>query len=105
MKWPAGNENIHVSQKKINTRSLCICCLKVIEGQVSLSTVLGTLREFLSTVHFPDILMVLKDPRFNPILVGVRDTPILDGGGGKKSSQFNSAIWCLTTMKLVRNRV
>ena len=49
MKWPAGNENTHASQKKINTRSLCICCLKVIEGQVSLSTVLGTLRVFINS--------------------------------------------------------
>ena len=44
MKWPATNLNIHVSQKKSNTCSLCICYLKVIEGQVSLSTLFGTLR-------------------------------------------------------------
>ena len=42
----------------------------------------------------------------NPILGGVRDTPIMDGEGAKRPpSQFNSAIWCLTTMKLGRNRV
>ena len=39
---------------------------------------------------------------FNPILDGVRDTPIIDGG---QILQFNSAIWGLTTMKLGRNRV
>ena len=27
------------------------------------------------------------------------------GGGGKKAPQVNSAIWCLTTMKLGRNTV
>ena len=34
-------------------------------------------------------------------------TPILDGGGGggKKGPQVDSAIWCLTTMKLGRNTV
>ena len=32
-----------VSQKKSATRGLCICYLKVIEGQVSLSALLGTL--------------------------------------------------------------
>ena len=40
---------------------------------------------------------------FNPILDGVRDTPILDGG--KKAPKFNSAIWRLTTIKLGGNRV
>ena len=44
MKWPAGNLNTHVSQKKRTNRSLCICYLKVIEGQVSLSTLCGTLK-------------------------------------------------------------
>ena len=33
MKWPAGNLNIHISQKKGDTRSLCICYLIVIEGK------------------------------------------------------------------------
>ena len=51
LKWPAGNSNIHVSQKKRNIHSLCICYLKVIEGQASLSTLFGTTR-FVSTVHF-----------------------------------------------------
>ena len=62
MKWPPGNYNIHVPQKKSNTRGLCICYLKVIEKQVSLSAVLGTLRVCINS--FSDILMVLKDPRF-----------------------------------------
>ena len=44
MKWPAGSQTIHVSQKKRTNRSLCICYLKVIEGQVCLSTLCGTLR-------------------------------------------------------------
>ena len=42
----------------------------------------------------------------NPILDGVRAHPILDGEGAKKPPpQVNSAIWCLTTMKLGRNTV
>ena len=32
-----------VSQEKSNARGLCVCYLKVIEGQVSLSTLFGTL--------------------------------------------------------------
>ena len=44
MKWPAGNQNIHVSQKDSNNHILCICYLKVIQAQLSLSTLLGTLR-------------------------------------------------------------
>ena len=36
-------KNIHVSQKKSNNRSLRICYLKVVEGQVSLSTLPSTL--------------------------------------------------------------
>ena len=40
----------------------------------------------------------MKQDIVNPILDGVRTTPILDGGG-KKPPQVNSAIWCLTTMK------
>ena len=39
----------------------------------------------------------------NPILDGVRGTPIMYKG--EKAPQFNSTIWCLTTMKLSRNRV
>ena len=42
---------------------------------------------------------------FNPILDGVWDTPIMDERAKKPPSQFNSAIWGLTTMKLGRNRV
>ena len=42
---------------------------------------------------------------FNPILDGVRAHPILDGGGGQKAPQVNSAIWSLRTMKLGRNTV
>ena len=38
------------------------------------------------------------------ILDGVRAHPILDGGG-KKAPHVNSAIQCLTTMKLSRNVV
>ena len=34
------------------------------EGQVSLSTLLGTLRVCINSSFFSDILMVLKDPRF-----------------------------------------
>ena len=40
----------------------------------------------------------------NPILDGVRDTPIMDGEG-QKVPQFNSAIWCLIAIKLGRSRV
>ena len=50
-------------RKKSNTRSLCICYLKAMEGQVSLSTLLGTLRVCINSLFFSDILMVLKDPR------------------------------------------
>ena len=51
-KWAADNENVNVSQKKSDNRSLCIWYLKVIEEQVSLSTLLGTLRVYKSTVYF-----------------------------------------------------
>ena len=44
MKWPACNQNIHVSQKKSNNHSLCICYLKVIQAQLNLWTLLGTLK-------------------------------------------------------------
>ena len=27
MKWPADNQNVHVSQKKSDTHSICICYL------------------------------------------------------------------------------
>ena len=40
----------------------------------------------------------------NPILDGVRDTPIMDGGC-KKGPKVNSTIWGLTTMKIGGNRV
>ena len=43
MKWPACNSNTHVCQKKRTNRGLCIYYLKVIEEQVSLSTLFGTL--------------------------------------------------------------
>ena len=46
--------------EKNNTSSLFIGYLKVIEGRVSLSALFGTLR----VVHFSNILMVFKDPRF-----------------------------------------
>ena len=54
MKWPAGNQNIHASQKKSNTRSLCLCYLNALamEGQVSLSTLLGTLRVCINSSFF-----------------------------------------------------
>ena len=52
MKWPAGNQNIHVSQEKSNIRSPCRCYLKVIEGQVSLSTLLGKLRVCINSSFF-----------------------------------------------------
>ena len=40
---------------------------------------------------------------FNPILDGVLDTPIMDGG--QKPPKFNSAICLLITMKLSQNRL
>ena len=52
MKWHAGNENIHVSQKKSNNRSLRIGYLKVTEEQVSLSTLFGTLRVCINSSFF-----------------------------------------------------
>ena len=52
MKQPAGNQNINVSQKKSNTRSICIRYLKVIEGKVSLSTLLGTLGVRINSSFF-----------------------------------------------------
>ena len=52
MKWPAVNQNIHVSQKKSNNHSLCICYLKVIQAQLSLSTLLGTLRVCINSSFF-----------------------------------------------------
>ena len=52
MKWAAGSSHIHVSQKKSDSRSLCICYLKVIEGQVSLSALLGTLRVCINSLFF-----------------------------------------------------
>ena len=39
-------------RKKSNDRSLSICYLKVIEGQVSLSTLFGTLRVFINGSFF-----------------------------------------------------
>ena len=45
------------------------------------------------------------DDAINPMLDGVRDTPIMDRGAKSPPPQFNSAIWGLTTMKLGRNRV
>ena len=50
-------------RERENNRSLCICYLKVIEGQESLSTLFGTLRVYING-SFLDILMVLKYPRF-----------------------------------------
>ena len=50
-----------ISEKRTN-RSLCICYLKVLEGQGSLSTLFGTPRVYV-TVNFSDILMVLKNTR------------------------------------------
>ena len=41
-----------LSHKKSNNRSLCICCLKVIEGQISLSTLFGTLRVSINGSFF-----------------------------------------------------
>ena len=49
-----------------------------------------------------DVEIILKEQKFNPILDRVWETLILDGGQ-KASPQGNSAIWCLTTMKLGRN--
>ena len=52
MKWPAGNQNIHVSQKKSNNHSLCICYLKVIRAQLIFSTLLRTLRVCINSSFF-----------------------------------------------------
>ena len=52
MKWPVGNQNIHVSQEQSNTRSLCIRHVKVIEEQVSLSTLVGKLRICINSSFF-----------------------------------------------------
>ena len=52
MKWPANNQNMHVAQKKRTNRSLCICYLKVMEGQVSLSTLFGTTRVCVNSSFF-----------------------------------------------------
>ena len=52
-------------QKKSNNCSLCICYLKVIEGQVSLSTLFGVhIEKLYQQFIFSDVFMVLKDPRF-----------------------------------------
>ena len=50
-----------------------------------------------------DVEIILKEQKFNPILDRVWETPILDGGQKASPPQDNSAIWCLTTMKLGRN--
>ena len=52
MKWPAGNYTIDVSQKKRTNRSLCIYYLKVVKGQISLSTLCGTLRVCVNSSFF-----------------------------------------------------
>ena len=44
--------NIHVSQKKSDTRSLCLCYLSVKEGQVSLSTPLSKLRVYINSSFY-----------------------------------------------------
>ena len=48
----ALNKLSHVSQKKTTNRSLGICYLKVIEGQVSSSPLLGTLRVRINSSFF-----------------------------------------------------
>ena len=67
-KWPAGSYNINVSQKKgdtRDTRSLCICYLKVIEGQISLSTLFATMRVSINSSFFGYFdSLSLKDLRF-----------------------------------------
>ena len=52
---------MYLKEKK-TTHSLCIYYLKVLEGQVSLSTLCGTPRVCVNT-SFSDILMVLKNTR------------------------------------------
>ena len=52
MKWSAGIYDIHVSQKKNDIRSMCICYLKVIEGKVSATTLVDTLRAYINSSYF-----------------------------------------------------
>ena len=49
--------NVYVSHQKSDTRNLCACYLKLVKGEQSLSTLLGTLKY---TVHFPGILMTTQ---------------------------------------------
>ena len=44
--------SMFVSQKKSANRIFCICYLKVTEGQVSLSTLFGTLRACVNSSSF-----------------------------------------------------
>ena len=57
-------------------------------------------------VNKGEITQPFLDYIINPILDRIRDTPLMDRGGGQKSPHplFNSTIWCLTTMKLGRKR-
>ena len=55
------------------------------------------------TSYGPEIPMHKGNCCVQWILDGVQDTPIMKGG--KKPPKFKSAIWCLTTIKLGRNRV
>ena len=52
MKLSAANETVHVPQKNKTNCSLCICYLKVIEGQVSLTTLFGTPRVCVNSSFF-----------------------------------------------------
>ena len=63
MKWPAG----HVSQEKRKSHSLCICYLKVIEGQVSLSTLLCTPRVCVDSLFFGYFDGLEKSTKFSVV--------------------------------------
>ena len=52
VKRAASNRNVDVSQTKSDTCSYCICYLKVVKGQVSLSTVCGALRVYTNSSFF-----------------------------------------------------
>ena len=52
-KWAAGNPKVRVSQKKSAARGLCISYLKAIQGQVSLSTPLGTPKVYIDSASYP----------------------------------------------------
>ena len=68
MKWAVCNNILRVSQKKSGTRGPCIPHLKVTEGQVGLSTVLGTRRVYINTSF-----LVYFDSRHNGTFKELRE--------------------------------